>query len=201
MRKLLVSSIACVVACSASGPVWGPIGENAAAESASGGGTGLMVHPIRGRGLTLGQDDVYGSLAGTVTAVSIFVDGSGGIGTLNTECDTSGNCVQVPVTLAAHGDSAHSFALTIPSSTRSWRGELRFGWTCTSTDCEFRGHRVQLVELTGQDTLATNDGWVAMTATDSRFCIADTDCTMYGLDETTGAYACVTGVCQQRPAR
>jgi hypothetical protein len=80
-----------------------------------------------------------------------------------------------------------------------WTGELHLQ---LAQDGACRASVVQLVTLTGQETVGAyastaGTSWVSMTPSSTFACIADTDCTLYGLDTSNGPYSCVQSTCQR----
>jgi hypothetical protein len=57
---------------------------------------------------------------------------------------------------------------------------------------------VVLVTRAGQATVGHCTPRVQMVPSDTFLCVADTDCTKYGLDATNGAYTCVNNTCVQQ---
>jgi hypothetical protein len=152
---------------------------------------------------------ILASAPGVVSGASFFSDGSGnGIGILCLSVDASGNCNNVPVALIAEYTypelHSHSHAeLAIPSMPNGlngepWTGDYEIQLEGDPDQPVIVGKIVQLVGLTGQDTLANAPSpWVEMGPSTTDLCISDTDCTLYGLDTTNGPYTCANNACTQ----
>jgi hypothetical protein len=140
---------------------------------------------------------------GAFTTVSIYADGSGGVGLLTTGCTSSTSCTVVPALLARRGDALKNFDVTIPgqpdgTNGQPWTGMLRLGFD--DDDDVAIAKLVQLSAYTGQNSQCGNL-WYVMSSYGAAACIANSDCGKLALPAPTYGYVCSANTCvDQAPA-